>query len=161
MSTPAGKHSAGRPAATSRPPKTPLPRWLALIFLAGCIGIIPQIVGLTSALSEVALANHWRLTWVGLDVAEAIVFLLTAWFLYRRSPLISVTASIAFAMLWLDAWFDVMTAIDAEDIALARTLAVFAELPLGLFCLYVALRPLNVLRRPRWLHRRMRSKAER
>jgi hypothetical protein len=132
------------------------PRWVALIFLAVCVGLIPQILGLSSALSEVQLTNHWRTAWVGLDVAEAVVFLLTAWFIFRRSPLVSITASIAFAMLWLDAWFDVMTAVSTDDIAMSRTLAVFAELPLGIFCLLVALRPLHVLRRPRWPWRRKR-----
>jgi hypothetical protein len=131
----------------------PLPRWLALIFLAGCLGIIPQIISLSSTLSEVQLANNWRTVWVGLDIAESAVFLLTAWFLYRRSRLVSITASIAFAMLWLDAWFDVMTAVGAGEIALSRTLAVFVELPLGVFCLLVALRPLGVLHRPAWLAR--------
>jgi hypothetical protein len=134
-------------------PRHPLPHWLALIFLAVCIGLVPQILSLSSTLSEVQLANHWRTVWVGLDIAEAVVFLLTAWFLFRRSPLVSITASIAFAMLWLDAWFDVLTSRSAGEIAVARTLAVFAELPLGIFCLLVALRPLGVLRRPRWLPR--------
>jgi hypothetical protein len=132
------------PDGERRPPGPPLPRWVALIFLAGCLALIPQILGLSSTLREVQMVNHWRTTWVGLDIAESLVFLLTGWFLYRRSRLVAVTASIAFAMLWLDAWFDVMTSIAADDIATSRTLALFLELPLGLFCLWIALRSLGV-----------------
>ncbi len=128
-----------------------LPRWTALVFLAVCLGIIPQIVSLSSTLREMQLANNWRTAWVGLDIAESLVFLLTAWFLFRRSRLVTVTSSIAFTMLWLDAWFDVMTSISYGDIAVSRTLAVFVELPLGIFCLFVALQPLGVLHRPAWL----------
>jgi ABC-type proline/glycine betaine transport system permease subunit len=146
-----------RESGLGHTPHHPLhPRWVALIFLAVCVGLIPQIISLSSALSEVQLANHWRTAWVGLDVAEALIFLLTGWFIYRGSRLVSITASIAFAMLWLDAWFDVMTSVSPSEIATSRTLAVFVELPLGIFCLLVALRPLNVLRRPRWPRRRKR-----
>jgi hypothetical protein len=134
----------------------PLPRWVGLLFLAVCLGIIPQIVSLSSTLAHVQLANNWRTTWVGLDIAESLIFLLTAWFLFRQSRLVSITASIAFALLWLDAWFDVMTSISATDVAVSRTLAVFVELPLGVFCLLVALRPLHVVRRPEWLSRAAR-----
>jgi hypothetical protein len=135
------------------PAKPPLPRWAAVIFLAACLGIVPQIISLSSTLNEVQMANHWRTAWVGLDIAESVVFLLTAWFLFRGSRMVTVTASIAFAMLWMDAWFDVLTSTGVSEIATSRTLAVFIELPLGIFCLLVALRPLNVLHRPEWLSR--------
>lgn len=129
--------------------KPRLPRWMALIFFAICLGLIPQILHLSSSLSVVKVANHWRMVWVGLDIAEAAVFLLTAWFLIRGSILVAVTASMAATMLWLDAWFDVLTSVRQADIDAATNLAVFAEVPIGLFCIYVALRPLLALRQPR------------
>ena len=60
----------------------------------------------------------------------------------------AVTASMAAAMLWLDAWFDVLTSVRQTDIDTATYLAVFVEVPLGFFCLYVALRALGVFKRP-------------
>jgi hypothetical protein len=135
------------PAPKTHRPISPLPRWSAIIFLAVCLGLIPQIVNLSSTLSETAIAAHWRTVWVGLDVVEALVFLATAWFLYRRSALVTVTASVAGTLLWLDAWFDVMTAFSDDDIATATNLAVFAEVPLGILCFIVALRTIGVLRR--------------
>jgi hypothetical protein len=141
--------------------KRSLPRWVGLIFFAVCLGLIPQIIYLSSSLNEVALANHWRIAWVGLDIAEAVVFLLTAWFLIRGSILVTVTASMAAAMLWLDAWFDVLTSFRGADIDAATNLAVFLELPLGIFCLYVALRPLLTLRPPRDRRRAGRERKDR
>jgi DMSO reductase anchor subunit len=129
------------------PAYTRLPAWVAVVFYALCLGLIPQTVHLSSSLKEIALANHWRTVWVGLDIAEAVVFLLTAWFLFRRSILVVVTASMAAAMLWLDAWFDVLTSVRQTDIDTATYLAVFIEVPLGFFCLYVALRSLGVFAR--------------
>jgi len=131
----------------------PLPRWVALIFLATCLGLIPQIVNLSSSLHQVETANNWRTVWVGLDIAESAVFLLTAWFLFRRSILVTITASMAAAMLWLDAWFDILTAFRRSDIDAATNLAVFVEVPLGIFCLYVALVRLGVLKVP-WARNR-------
>lgn len=130
------------------PLSPPLPGWVALVFYVLCLGLIPQTVHLSSSLKEIALAQHSRTVWVGLDIAEAVVFLLTAWFLFRRSILVAVTASMAAAMLWLDAWFDVLTSVRQTDIDTATYLAVFVEVPLGFFCLYVALRALGVFKRP-------------
>jgi hypothetical protein len=78
-----------------------------------------------------------------------VVFLLTAWFLFRGSILVTITASMAAAMLWLDAWFDVLTSFAGADIDAATNLAASLEVPLGVFCLCVALRPLLALRLPR------------
>ena len=145
---PTETEGAREPKTERVPAKPPLPRWVALVFLLVCLGLIPQIVNLSSSLEETALANNWRTVWVGLDIAEAVVFLLTAWFLLRRSLLVAVTASMAATMLWLDAWFDVLTSVKQADIDTATSLAVFVEVPLGLFCLYVALRSLGAPRAP-------------
>jgi hypothetical protein len=134
-------------AGKTHRPIAPLPRWVAVIFLAVCIGIIPQIVSLSSTLSEIALASHWRTVWIGLDIAEALVFLVTAWLLYRRSALVIVTASVAGTLLWLDAWFDVLTAFGPAEVDTATNLAIFAEVPLGAFCFFVALRTVGLLRK--------------
>jgi hypothetical protein len=128
-------------------PISPLPRWVAVVFLAVCLGLIPQIVNLNSTLTQTAMANHWRAVWVGLDIAEALAFLLNAWLLYLRSALVVITASVAATLLWLDAWFDVLTSLHRQDLDAATNLAIFAEIPLGFFCFFVALRTLGLLRR--------------
>lgn len=141
------------PDAGGSSARHPLPKWVALIFLGTCLGLIPQIVSLSSSLHQAQMANNWRTVWVGLDIAESAVFLLTAWFLFRRSILVTITASMAAAMLWLDAWFDILTAFRRSDIDAATNLAVFIEVPLGIFCLYVALLRLGVFKVP-WARNR-------
>lgn len=123
-----------------------MPRWVAFVFFAGCLGIIPQIITLNSTLAQTAMAHHWRMTWVGLDVAEALAFLVTAVLLFCRSALVVITASVAAAMLWLDAWFDVLTSPAGKKLVIAARLALSVELPLGLFCLLVAVKALGLLR---------------
>ena len=145
---PTDTEAAHDPETGSVAARRALPRWVALVFFAICLGLIPQILNLSSSLNEVALANHWRTVWVGLDIAEAVVFFLTAWFLFRRSILVTVTASMAAAMLWMDAWFDALTSVRQTDIDTATYLAAFVEVPLGLFCLYVALRSLWAFKLP-------------
>ncbi len=129
-------------------PISPLPRGLAVLFLAICLGLIPQVISLSSSLTQTAIANHWRAVWVGLDISEALVFLLTAWFIYFRSAFAAITASVAATLLWLDAWFDVLTSFRKGSLATATNLAVFVEIPLGFFCFFVAFRTLGLLRKP-------------
>jgi hypothetical protein len=117
---------------------------VAVLFLLSCLGLIPQIRHLTLSLAPVARANHWRGVWVWLDVTEALVFLATGWFLYSRSVMVIISASVAGSLMWVDAWFDVLTSF-RRNIGTAFNLAVFVEIPLGFFCFYVALRTLKTL----------------
>ena len=121
-----------------------LPRWVSIAFFLLCLALIRQFVHLSDSLHRVALANHWRAAWVGLDTGEAAAFLLTAWFLFRGSARVAITASMAAAIMWVDAWFDVLTSFH-HQIATATNLAVFLEIPLGAFCLFVALRTVRAL----------------
>ena len=134
----AAKEARERPAHA-------LPRWVALAFFVICLALVPQIVHLSGSLARVALANHWRAVWVGLDIGEAITFLLTAWLLFLGSPYVAMTASMAAAIVWVDAWFDVLTSFGRHQILNATNLAVFVEVPLGVFCLFVASREVRAL----------------
>ena len=131
----------------SHRPISPLPPWVGIIFFAVCVGLVPQIVTLSSTLREVAIAAHWRIVWVGLDIAEALAFLLTAWFLLWKSALVIITASVAGTLLLLDAWFDVLTSFRRANLVAATNLAVFVEVPLAILCFAVALRTIGLLRR--------------
>lgn len=102
-----------------------------------------------SSLPTVAAADHWRAAWVGLDCAEAVVLLLTGWLLYAGSRAAAVTAGMACALLWMDAWFDVLTS-RGEDLHVALLLAIVVEVPLGILCLFVAVRQ---VRREGWTGR--------
>ena len=137
--------SAGSSTVRERPAKV-LPTWVAVAFFVGCAVFVPQIIHLTNTLPHLAIANHWRGAWVVLDSGEAITMALTGWFLIRRSAAVIVTGSMTTALLWMDAWFDVITSVGRANVITALLLAVFVELPLSGVCLYVVVRHLRAVR---------------
>jgi hypothetical protein len=123
-----------------------MPKWVAVAFFVGCAIFVPQIIHLTNTLPRRAIANHWRAAWVVLDIGEAIAIALTGWFLVRRSAAVIVSGSMAAALLWTDAWFDVATSVGRGNITTAIVLAVLVELPLSGLCLFAAVRHLRIVR---------------
>jgi hypothetical protein len=60
--------------------------------------------------------------------------------LLRSRAYVEVTAAMAAVVLVIDAWFDVMSAPDADDFARALVLALCVEIPLAGFLLWVSAR---------------------
>jgi hypothetical protein len=123
-----------------------VPAWVAVAFFVGCAVIVPQIIHLTNTLPHRAIANHWRGAWVVLDLGEAILMALTGWFLIGRSAAVIVTGSMLTALLWMDAWFDVIMSVGRANFVTAILLAVFVELPMSGLCLFVVMRNLRAVR---------------
>jgi len=76
-------------------------------------------------------------------IAVALVFLgvglaATGYYALRRSRWLPVAAAATAAMLFVDAWFDVVTSPSGRDLVAAIVLAVFVELPLSALSLYLA-----------------------
>lgn len=106
-----------------------------------CVALVPWTVALAITLPRHYTASHWRLTWVGLDVAMAFFLGRTAWLTYRRRRRPAVTSAIVTAtLLCVDAWFDVTTATGRPDRLVSLASAVLGELPLAGFLIYVATR---------------------
>ncbi|WP_410595319.1 hypothetical protein [Amycolatopsis sp. lyj-23] len=105
------------------------------LFWAAGLGLLPWIAVLGTTLPDVVAAQHWRLAWTGLDAAEALGLLLTAWLLSRgdaRTPLVATATA---TLLLADAWFDVVTA--GDDVVFSLLMAGL-EVPLALACLSAA-----------------------
>ena len=105
------------------------------VFWAAGLCLLPWIVGLALTLPDVYAAQHWRLAWTGLDAAESIGLLVTAWLLGRgdaRTPFAAIATA---TLLFTDAWFDVVTA--GDDVVFSLLMAA-VEVPLALACLSVA-----------------------
>ena len=68
----------------------------------------------------------------------ALALAATAFFILRRSPLTQTAAAVTGTMLVCDAWFDVLTSRGTVNVVAAAVLAVVAELPLALFCFWIA-----------------------
>ena len=92
------------------------------------------------------VANHWDLAWVGLDVAQVVMLLLSAWAAWRRRARLILFATSSGTLMVLDAWFDVTTARGGDfDQSLVLALALEVPFALGLF--WVAWRTVKRLER--------------
>jgi hypothetical protein len=122
-----------------RPPREGrvVPRWVPAAFLALSTLLVPWVIVLVLTLPDDYTAAHWRLAWGGFDIALAGALFVTALLVQRRSPLSQTAAAITATLLFCDAWFDVLTS-RGRDVVFAALLAVFAELPLALVCLWIA-----------------------
>jgi len=124
-----GDADARRPAGVLRP-------WWLLAAAAAML--LPWAVYLAGNLPMDHLAVHWRITWVGFDVALAAVIAAAAAAARRDSPFLSELLVAAAVLLLCDAWFDVGTSAGTPDLAVAATEAVLAEIPLAAICLALA-----------------------
>jgi hypothetical protein len=92
--------------------------------------LIPWIAVLAIKLPPRYLAHHWRLTWVGFDVALGCALAITAWTALHRRQIVVLWAFVSGTLLTCDAWFDVMTA-SGRDRWVSFDTAAFVELPLA------------------------------
>ena len=113
-------------------------RWLLLTLAVVAVSLLPWIAYLSLTLPSRHVVHHWQVAWVGLDIAEAAALIATFVALLRRSPAVTVLASIAGTLLVCDAWFDVITAQEGSDLAWALAFALLAELPLAALCFWLA-----------------------
>jgi hypothetical protein len=118
-----------------------LRRWVTLVVASACVVLVPWTVALAATLPPHYTASHWRLTWVGLDVALIVFLGRTAWLTYRGHRRSATIAAIVTAtLLYVDAWFDVTTATGRADRVASLVTAVLGELPLAIFIGFVAAR---------------------
>jgi hypothetical protein len=115
-----------------------VPFWVAPAFLVVAIGLLPWIAWLFVSLPDEATAAHWRFAWGGFDVGLVVALAGTALLIVRRSPLTQTAAAVTGTMLVCDAWFDVLTSRGTTDVTMAAVLALVAELPLAVFCFWIA-----------------------
>jgi len=113
-------------------------RWLLFLLGGVAVVLLPWSGYLGATLPSEHVAHHWRVAWVGLDLAEASALVATFVALLRNSPAVTVLASISGTLLVCDAWFDVVTAQPGSDLAWALVFALLAELPLAALCFWIA-----------------------
>src|SRR5689334_24380541 len=113
-------------------------RWLLFLLGGVAVALLPWTAYLSATLPSEHVAHHWRVAWIGLDLAEAAALVATSVALLRQSPAVTVLASIAGTLLVCDAWFDVVTAEPGGELAWALAFAFLAELPLAALCFWIA-----------------------
>ncbi len=137
-----------------------VPWWVAPAFAILALGTVPWTVYLAVTLPHRATAVHYRTVWVGFDTGLIVVLLITAYYAWRGRPRVALPATAAATMLFVDAWFDVLTTPRGMGLVVAVVLAGVAELPLASICLWIALHAEQVVeRRLRWMARRAAAVA--
>lgn len=124
-------------------------RRIARTYWLFALALIPWIVYLAVVLPRRDFAEQYRLSWIGFDLALAVVLARTAYLANLRDPRVLLPANAAGALLIADAWFDITTA-DSRTAALAALAsALLLELPIAALSLLIARRTLrNIGRGP-------------
>jgi hypothetical protein len=99
--------------------------------------LVPTIVLLVVVLPSTHQSEHWDVAWSGFDVMLALMLLAVAVTAWHGSAWLEAAAAAAATLLFVDAWFDVLTASSGTELVIAIIEAVFVELPLALLCLWI------------------------
>ena len=119
-------------------PRRVLARWIIPVYALLALALVPWVIWLAWTLPERTVTAHYRLAWVGFDVLLCGALARTAWLAWRRSPFVVNVASATAALLVVDAWFDVTTSSDGQDLLVSAVTALAIELPLAVFSLVIA-----------------------
>lgn len=114
------------------------PRWIVPLFALAALVLVPTVVLLLVALPSTYQSEHWDVAWGGFDVMLALMLSAVAISAWRGSAWLEAAAAAAATLLFVDAWFDVLTASSQSELVLALVEAVFVELPLALLCVWLA-----------------------
>ena len=131
-------HGGYNVLVTSDSVHIPLPRWVTGLLAGVALFLVPWILYLTFTLPSRHVTFHYDLAWVGFDVGLTISLAATAWAALRGSQWLVPFAAISGTMLCCDAWFDVVTSHQGDDLMEAIAEAALAELPLAALCGFIA-----------------------
>jgi hypothetical protein len=102
--------------------------------------LVPWTILLGFTLPSHYVVAHWTAAWIGLDVAEILLFGATSYLALRRRPAASPLACMTATLLCCDAFFDITTASTGADLAASVIAAVCIELPLAALLFTIGLR---------------------
>ena len=120
----------------------------AIVLAAGALSLVPWTVGLAGTLPGRYVVGTWTLTWTGFDIALTGLFAVTAWALWKQRQVAVPAAIFTSALLFCDAWFDLLTAHRGPDLTVSAVTAVFGEIPIAIGLAVIATRLLRNNLRP-------------
>jgi hypothetical protein len=123
-----------------------VPRWTAMLLGGVALGLVPWTLYLTYTLPSKHVTNHWSAAWAGFDVGLAAALLATAVGVAKATAWLDAAAAVATTLLVTDAWFDIVLASGGGERLEAIVFAAVAELPLALFCFWIALNAERAIR---------------
>jgi len=113
-------------------------RWVVPLFGLAALLLVPWVVLLVFELPSAHRSAHWDIAWAGFDVALALLLLSVAVATLRRSPWLEGAATASATLLFVDAWFDVLTSSTRAELMVSVAEAALVELPLAILCLLLA-----------------------
>jgi hypothetical protein len=116
----------------------PASRWVVPLFGLVAVLLVPWVVLLVLVLPSAHQSAHWDIAWSGFDVALALLLSAVAVAAWRGSLWFEGAATAAATLLFVDAWFDVLTSSTRVELFVAIGEAVLVELPLAFLCLFLA-----------------------
>ena len=122
-----------------------LREWVVVVFGAIGIALLPWALWLSESLKPEHTTDRWDIAWSGFDTGLAVLFLATAVAAYRRSAWVGALSAALGTLLVTDAWFDIVLESHEAELRKSIVLAVFAELPVAVFCFWIAHRTERVL----------------
>jgi hypothetical protein len=123
-------------AVATIPPGEPVvSQRIMLFYVLLAIALVPQIVMLAVTLPDRAVIGHWTLAWAGFAILVAFGLLATAVCVLCNSPWTVVAASATGVIVFVDAWFDLMTRQGADDFGPPVVRVLLLKLPLGVLCM--------------------------
>jgi hypothetical protein len=109
-----------------------------VLFAAAAIILVPWVVFLARDLPSDHRSAHWDVAWAGFDVALALLLVGVALAAWRRSPWLEGAATAAATLLFVDAWFDILTSSSRSELIMAIAEAALVELPIAVLCVFLA-----------------------
>lgn len=121
-------------------------RWHAIIgFTIGACALLAAWIGvLAITLPTQYHTGNWNVAWVGFDVAELVMFALTAWAAWRRRQILIIFLVVLATLLVCDAWFDVVLDTRTSDFVASLLSALLIEIPLAVLAGLLARRLLRL-----------------
>jgi hypothetical protein len=132
------------PGAAARPL---VPPWSGTVLIVLGLLTLPWTARLAVSLPNRVQTDHYAFSWAGFDVLLASLLLWTGWRAVRNREDIGVSAAVTAGLLVVDAWFDVTSASSTGLFLIALAMALFVELPLAAFCLWLSGRAESARRR--------------
>lgn len=112
--------------------------WIGVVFAAAALILVPWVVFLVRDLPSDHRSAHWDVAWGGFDIALALLLVGVAVAAWRRSPWLEGAATAAATLLFVDAWFDILTSSTRSELIVAIVEAAVVELPVAVFCVLLA-----------------------
>ena len=123
-------------ATVTIPPGEPVvSRRVMTLYVLLAVALLPQIAILAVTLPNRAVVGHWTLAWAGFTILVAFGLVTTAVCVVRNSPWTVVAASATGVIVFVDAWFDLMTRQGPGDLGPPVVRVLLLKLPLGVLCM--------------------------